>query len=129
MQLINDATASSVEPGAMIHMVSGPKAGQVWRFERIIEHPVDGHRMHVSRSDPKMGRRVHREYHPSVFGCSVVIDVHWYADRARFLRGLHFAIFQAVLLTVGALIAALVAEFGNEQWGGFLALLGYHAGS
>ncbi|AGP58329.1 MULTISPECIES: hypothetical protein [Streptomyces] len=126
MQLINDATASVVEPGSMIHMVSGPTAGQVWRFERVIDHATDGHRVHVTRPHPKLGR-IHREYHPRLFGCSVAIDVHWYADKHRLLRGLYVVASQTVLLTLGGIIAWLVAEYGNAEWAGLLAALGVHA--
>ncbi|GAA0505311.1 MULTISPECIES: hypothetical protein [Streptomyces] len=126
MQLINDATASVVEPGSMIHMVSGPTAGQVWRFERVIDHATSGHCVHVTRPHPKLGR-IHREYHPYLFGCSVVIDVHWYADKQRFLRGMRFMASQTALLTLGGIIAWLVAEYGNAEWAGLLAALGVHA--
>ncbi|MGW7514155.1 hypothetical protein ACWGJ2_00985 [Streptomyces sp. NPDC054796] len=128
MDLINDATATPVEPGDTIHMVSGPNAGQAWRFEKVIEHATDGHRVHVTRLHPKFGR-VHREYHPSLFGCSVAIDVQWFADKRRLLQGLYVVASQSVLLTVGGIIAWLIAEYGNAEWSGLLALLGVHAGS
>ncbi|MFJ3779797.1 hypothetical protein ACIPX0_49860 [Streptomyces sp. NPDC090075] len=125
MQLIHDATASAVEPGTMLHMVAGPRVGEAWRFEKIIEHHTDGHRVQVTRTHPKLGR-IPREYHPRLFGCSVAAEVRWYADKRRLRNGLHFIASQAVLLTLGGVIAWLVAEYGNAQWGGILSLLGVH---
>jgi hypothetical protein len=125
MQLIMDATASAVEPGTTIHLVSGPNAGQGWRFEKIVEHAVDGHRVHVTRTSPKIGR-IHRDFHPRLFACSVSADVRWYADKQRFLRGLYFLVTQVALLTLGGVIAWLIAEYANAQWGGVLSLLGVH---
>ncbi|MCT9080478.1 hypothetical protein [Streptomyces fulvoviolaceus] len=128
MRLIHNATASAVEPGATIHMASGPNAGQAWRFEKITEHATDGHRVHVSRSHPKLGR-IHREFHPGLFGCSVVIDVQWYADRQRLLRAVGHTAATGLSAFTAAVVAWLVHEYGNAEWGGFLAMFGVHAGS
>ncbi|MEU6260180.1 hypothetical protein ACFUEN_29755 [Streptomyces griseorubiginosus] len=128
MRLIHDATASTVEPGATLHMVSGPKAGQAWRFEKITEHATDGHRVNASRLHPKFGR-IHGEFHPGLFGCSVEIDVHWYADRQRVLRAVGHTATTAVSAFAAAVVAWLVHEYGNAEWGGVLAVFGVHAGT
>ncbi|MEU6351114.1 hypothetical protein ABZ896_17540 [Streptomyces sp. NPDC047072] len=128
MRLIHDATASTVEPGTTIHLVSGPKAGQAWRFEKITEHATDGHRVLASRLHPKFGR-IHWEFHPELFGCSVEIDVHWYADRQRVLRAVGHAATTAVSAFTAAVVAWLVHEYGNAEWGGVLAVFGVHAGT
>ncbi|MFC8429278.1 hypothetical protein [Streptomyces sp. NPDC057253] len=127
MQLIHDVTASTVEPGATIHLVTGPHEGQAWRFEKIVEHRTDGHRVHVTRLHPKFGR-VHREFHPRVFGCSVVIDIRWYADRKRLLHAVGRTATTCLSAFVAAVVAWLVHEYGNAEWGPVLALFGVHSG-
>ena len=79
MKLVNSASGSEINCGTMLHMVAGPTLGQAWRYERITPHDTDGHRVHCTRVHPRMGR-VHREFHPRVFGATVVIDVRWYRD-------------------------------------------------
>lgn len=75
MRLIN-AQGIEVTPSSRLHAVSGPQAGQVWQYSHVIEHPIDGHRVHVTRRHPRLGH-VHREFHPGVFGLTVVVDVTW----------------------------------------------------
>lgn len=74
MRLINEATETEVEYLATIRCVAGPLTGQAWRYEKIIERDRNGHRVHCTRSHPKLGR-VHREFHPSVFGCRVEREI------------------------------------------------------
>ncbi|WP_143570716.1 hypothetical protein [Streptomyces acidiscabies] len=127
MQLIHDATASVVEPGATIHLASGPSEGQAWRFEKLSEHPTDGHRVHASRSHPRIGR-VHREFHPRLFGCSVKTGLPWYADRARLLHVVQHMGATCVSAFTAAVIAWMVHEYGNAEWAPVLTMLGVHAG-
>lgn len=122
MRLTHSETGDVVDPGSVIHMTTGPSVGQAWRFERIIPHE-DGHKIHCTRSHPRMGR-IHREFHPRLFGCHVVIDVKWYRDRTRITRCFTASVTQLVLLVIGGLIAWLIAEYGNAEWGGLLAQLG-----
>jgi len=123
MKLIHDATDSVVDPGTVIHLASGPNQGQAWRFEKVVKHPTDGHRVHVTRSHSKIGR-LHREYHPRLFGCSVQTASRW----QRRLR----AVERTAVTWAGAFTAAVIAwvvhEYGNAEWGGFLAMLGVHSG-
>lgn len=62
--------------GSRLVAVQGKEIGQQWRLSHVVEHPVDGHRVHVTRRHPRLGH-VHREFHPGVFGLHVVIDVTW----------------------------------------------------
>jgi hypothetical protein len=121
---MHSETGDVVDPGSMIHVTAGPSVGQAWRFERIIPHQ-DGHKIHCTRSHPRTGR-LHREFHPRVFGCHVVIDVKWYRDRQRMAGWASAVLTQLVLLTVGGVIAWLIAEYGNAEWGGVLAQFGVH---
>lgn len=73
MRLINTATGEAFNVGCMLHVVTGPSLGQAWRYEHLRPHE-DGHRVHVTRSHPKMGR-VHREFHPMIFGCRVEVEI------------------------------------------------------
>ena len=75
MRLIN-AQNVEVQPGAKLRVAEGPDTGQMWQFSHVVEHPVDGHRVHVTRRHTRIGH-VHREFHPRVFGLHVVIDVTW----------------------------------------------------
>lgn len=75
MRLIN-AQGHTVEPGTRLVAVQGKETGQYWHFSHVVEHPIDGHRVHVTRRHPRMGH-VHREFHPVIFGLHVVIDVTW----------------------------------------------------
>ncbi|HEY8984812.1 MAG TPA: hypothetical protein VIU15_35215 [Streptomyces sp.] len=127
MQLIHDVTASVVEPGAIIHLASGPNEGQAWRFEKLSAHPTDGHRVHVSRSHPRIGR-VHREFHPRLFGCSVKTGLPWYADRQRLLHLVCRTGATWASAFTAAVVAWMVHEYGNAEWGPVLTVLGVHAG-
>lgn len=75
MRLIN-ALGQEIEKGARLRAIAGKEIGQVWHFSHVLEHPTDGHRVHVTRRHPRMGH-LHKEFHPSVFGLSVVVDVTW----------------------------------------------------
>lgn len=108
MKLVTEAGAET-RPGAMLHMTTGPSIGQAWRFERIATKHDGDHHVHVSRCHPKLGR-VHKEYHPRLFGCAVVIDVKIYADRQKLMAWARNVLTQTVLLTVGGFIAWGCAE-------------------
>lgn len=88
MRLINQATGSTIPPGAILHVVSGPNMGQAWRYERIRPMEDGAHRVHVTKSHPKLGR-VHREYHAHVFGAEVKIDITW---QRHTLNSLHHVV-------------------------------------
>lgn len=75
MRLIN-AQDEEIRPGSRLVALQGKETGQMWNFSHVVEHPVDGHRVHVTRRHPRMGH-VHREFHPAVFGLHVVIDITW----------------------------------------------------
>jgi hypothetical protein len=75
MRLIN-AQGQEITPGARLRVAEGRDSGQVWLYSHTIEHPVDGHRVHVTRRHPRIGH-VHREFHPRVFGLHVEIDITW----------------------------------------------------
>ncbi|WP_329555243.1 hypothetical protein [Streptomyces sp. NBC_00696] len=125
MRLMHSETGKVVMQRDVIHIVSGPLAGQAWRFQRIIPHP-DGHKIHCTRSNPKLGR-AHGQFPPHLFGCHIALDVSWYRDRARLLGWLSVFFRQVFLLVVGGVIAWLIAEYGNAQWGGVLAVFGVQA--
>lgn len=76
-QLINPTTGQIIEPGSKIHTVQGSHA---WRFERLRKVDHSTHHVHCSRLvKGARGRhfRGHREFHPSVFGLDVKIDITW----------------------------------------------------
>ncbi|MFF1676097.1 hypothetical protein ACFVYG_08700 [Streptomyces sp. NPDC058256] len=123
MKLVSSATGRQVDPGTILHMQSGPTAGQTWRFERIAERRDGEHHIRVSRTGGKLGR-VQREYHPSIFGCAVTVDIRWYVDHVRLARALRAAVAQTTVLTVAGIVAWIVAEVGN--WSGVLSLFGIH---
>lgn len=75
MQLIN-AQGEEIRPGSRVVAIQGKETGQMWRFSHVVEHVVDGHRVHVVRRHPRLGH-VHREFHPGVFGLHVKVDVTW----------------------------------------------------
>lgn len=103
--------------GTMVHMTSGPSIGQAWRLEKISHKPDGEHHLHVSRSVPKLGR-VHKEFHPRMFGLEVVLDVRFYADKAKICAALRGMVAQSVLLTSGGVIAWAVGEYLNHRYGG-----------
>ena len=75
MRLIN-AQDREIPQGARLRVAEGPDAGQTWVYSHVVEHPVDGHRVHVTRRHSRIGH-VHREFHPRVFGLRVVVDITW----------------------------------------------------
>lgn len=85
MHLVNTATGNPIEPGAMLHVTTGPRTGEAWRFEKITPHATDGHRVHCTRRHPRIGR-IHREFHPGVFGARVMIDITWHRHVRNVVR-------------------------------------------
>ncbi|MFE5369231.1 hypothetical protein [Streptomyces mirabilis] len=86
--LVSRTTGEEINCGETLHMTSGPSAGRAWRFEHIAEKPDGKHHVHVSRCGGKLGR-IHREYHPGVFGCEIKIDITWrmhVSNSARHMR-------------------------------------------
>lgn len=116
MRLIHDATTSTVEPGATLRLVSGPKVGRAWRFEKITEHATDGYRVYASRLHPKFGR-IHGEFLPELFGCSMGIDVRWNVDRQRVLRAVGHTATTALSAFTAAVVAWLVHEVRQRRMG------------
>lgn len=123
-KLMHTETGTVVDPGSVLHLASGPSTGQAWRFVRIVEHE-DGHKIQCSRSHPKLGR-VHREFHPHLFGCHIVIDVKFYADRVRILRAVRSMAVSGAGAFGAAVVAWLVAEYGNANLQNVLAMFGAH---
>jgi hypothetical protein len=77
-KIVNAESGALVPLGTMLHTAHPSARPGTWRLEN---HNVRNgeHVLHVSRSHPRMGR-VHREFHPTVFGLTVEIDVVWYRD-------------------------------------------------
>lgn len=115
-RVVNSEGAEIVS-GTMLHMTSGPAAGQAWRLEKVAHKPDGEHHLHVSRSVPKLGR-VHKEFHPRLFGLAVVVDVKFYADTVKLRAALRAIGAQSVLLTSGGVIAWAVGEYLNHRYGG-----------
>ncbi|MDQ1033581.1 MULTISPECIES: hypothetical protein [Streptomyces] len=117
MRLVNSETGAEIAQGALLHMASGPSAGQAWRFERLMPHP-DGHRVHVTRTHPRMGR-VHREFHPRIFGAQVEIDVRWYREVGHAAH--HAWAKGSDYLLAGLFALVPLALFEHFHWAGKIA--------
>ncbi|MFJ4791008.1 hypothetical protein [Streptomyces sp. NPDC088794] len=76
MKLISCATGEEIQTGRKLHVQSGAAAGQTWKFERIALDASGEHHVHASRPGGKLGR-IHRGFHPSVFGCEISVDITW----------------------------------------------------
>ena len=77
-KIVNVETGAVVPLGTMLHTAHPSARPGTWRLENHLPKGTE-HVLHVSRSHPRMGR-VHREFHPSVFGLTVEIDIVWYRD-------------------------------------------------
>ncbi len=121
-RLMHIESGRTIDPGTTIHMSAGTSIGKAWRYEKITPHE-DGHKIHCTRSHPRLGR-IHREFTPSLFGCTVVIDVKFYADRARMLASLRRLVISGAGALGAALVAWVVAEYGNSNLQSVLALVG-----
>lgn len=105
-KLIHAETGRVVEPKRNIRHENG----ECWRYEhhegneRVTEHTL----IHCSRLT-KAGR-VHRTFHPRVFGCVLTVDATLYVDRAKVRQFLTFWAIQLTLLTVGGFIAWYIAH-------------------
>lgn len=76
MHLINPTTGKIVTPGSKIHTPDGKS----WRYDHLrkVSHGV--HHVHVTnivRGSRGRTFRGHREFHPSVFGLEIKIDISW----------------------------------------------------
>ncbi|MFE9769809.1 hypothetical protein ACFYPC_35695 [Streptomyces sp. NPDC005808] len=76
MKLVSRVTGKEIKQGRTLHGQAGAATGLAWRFERISLHRDGVHHVHVSRPGGKLGR-IHREFHPSVFGCEVTVEITW----------------------------------------------------
>ncbi|WP_331740742.1 hypothetical protein OG613_47015 (plasmid) [Streptomyces sp. NBC_00015] len=77
MKLISCATGREIEAGRKLYGQSGAAAGLAWRFERIAPRRNGVHHVHVSRPGGRKLGRIHREFHPSVFGCEITVEITW----------------------------------------------------
>lgn len=79
-KLVFADTGKPVIPGCVLRAVDPIGGPYVWHLDgHRIGADDHGHRVMVSRHHPKLGR-VHRTFHPRVFGLTVVIDIVWYRD-------------------------------------------------
>ncbi|MFE7077128.1 hypothetical protein ACFU96_44290 [Streptomyces sp. NPDC057620] len=69
-------TGKEITAGRKLLGQSGSAAGLAWKFEGITEHRSGVHHVHVSRPGGRFGR-IHREFHPSVFGCEITVEITW----------------------------------------------------
>lgn len=105
-KLVHTETGREVAPKRMIRHENG----ESWRYEHHEgEHAVNEHTLiHCSRLS-KAGR-VHRTFHPRVFGCVLVVDATLYVDRRKVKQFATFWATQMMLLTVGGFIAWYIAH-------------------
>ena len=71
MRLMDTATGTEIQPGTMLRPVEGFDR-RAWRFERLVE-TREGHLVHASQGT--RAGRMHKHFHPSVFGLEIMIDV------------------------------------------------------
>lgn len=72
--------------------------------------------------------RVNRTFHPSLFGCHVVVSVRAYRDWNTIERTAQKLVSQTLALVLGGIVAWLLAEYGNAHWAGVLSALDAHRG-
>lgn len=126
MRLINEATEREITSLTTIRCVAGPLTGQAWRYEKIIVREGNGHRVHCTRSDRRLGR-IHREFHPSVFGCRVEREITFRIHIVNLAHHARSKFDDYLLAGIIALIPLAVFEHyqGPEKFFEFLhALLG-----
>ncbi|MFJ3311098.1 hypothetical protein ACIPSA_50925 [Streptomyces sp. NPDC086549] len=70
MKLVSCVTGEEIQTGRTLRVQTGAAAGQTRKFERIAQHADGVHHVHASRPGGKLGR-IHREFHPSAFGCEI----------------------------------------------------------
>jgi hypothetical protein len=114
------ADGSDLHPGAMLHMLNGASAGPVWRYEHIAVHEHCEHHVHVTRSHPKFGR-IHREYHPRVFGCTITLDITW---RRRACNAVHH-VWSRIddYFMAGAVALVPLALYERYDWGAAISTI------
>ncbi|MFI9835209.1 hypothetical protein ACIHIX_46985 [Streptomyces sp. NPDC051913] len=76
MKLVSCVTGEEIQAGRTLRVQTGADTGQSWKFERIAERGDGMRHVHVSRPGGKLGR-IHREFHPSVFGCEITVEITW----------------------------------------------------
>lgn len=118
MELISEATGAAITPGAMLRAIQGPHMGTHWRFHEL-KMTDTGHRVCVSR--PVSAGRVHREFHPGVFGLKVVIDISWSMHVRHTLRVGWSKIDDWLLAGVVALVP--LAFFEQYHWAEMITAL------
>lgn len=104
MQLINPTTGQIIPQGTKIHTVHG---NDPWRYERLRKIDETTHHVHCTRLvKGARGRtfRGHKEFHPSVFGLEVKIDISW--QRHAVTTGKH-----------------VFAKIDDYMWAGMFAII------
>lgn len=105
-KLIHTETGRVIAPGRMMRHEDGTS----WRYEHaetdraVTEHTL----IHCSRLT-RVGK-VHRTFHPRVFGAVLSVDATLYVDRQKVRQFLTFWAVQLTLLTVGGFIAWYIAH-------------------
>jgi len=106
-KLVEIRSGRTIAPKGLVHH----EDGQSWRYEHHEgeAHTVTEHTLiHCSRLT-KVGR-VHRVFHPRVFGCVLSVDATLYVDRQMVRKFMTFWGVQLTLLTVGGFIAWYIAH-------------------
>jgi hypothetical protein len=101
----------------MLHTAHPTARPGTWRLEHHSLKAGD-HVLHVSRVNPRYGR-VHREFHPSVFGLTVELDVVWYRDIRHCGHVLWSKVGDGVML--GFLALPALGLFEHFHWAGGIA--------
>jgi hypothetical protein len=116
-------TGKKVKPHSILRTDHPSARPGMWRLERHVCRKGD-HMVHVSRSHNHMGR-VHREFHPSIFGLTIEVDVVWYRDVRHaahwcWVRGGDW-------LMAGVVALVPLSFFETYHWGSWVAeLFGKH---
>ncbi|MFJ8142621.1 hypothetical protein [Streptomyces sp. NPDC096013] len=76
MKLVSCVTGEEIQTGHILRVQTGATAGHAWKFEKIAQRADGVHHVHVTRHGGKVGR-IHREFHPSIFGCEIKVEVTW----------------------------------------------------
>jgi hypothetical protein len=107
-KIMNKETGAVVPLGTMLHTSHPSARPGTWRLENHALRNGE-HTLHVSRSHHRMGR-VHREFHPHVFGLTVEIEVTWYRATTRKIHKAWHETYTGVYLGFLALIGLAFFE-------------------
>ena len=120
MKLVSCVTGEEIPTGRILHVQTGATVGHAWKFEKIAERADGVHHVHVSRPGGRKGR-IHREFHPSLFGCAITVEITWFKSVSHVAYRTWSKVDEYLLAGLFALVP--LAFFEHYHWSEYIVAI------